>query len=131
MPHVEHVAVCVLEFKSKIIMTLPRRYRLARREGFSRILHQRAQIRSWFAVHSKTNTLGHTRLGMSVTKRVMPAATQRNFAKRLIRECFRKYARQDTARDIVIRLRKPIIKNDIAAARLTLGELMKTILKEK
>jgi ribonuclease P protein component len=115
----------------KETLTLPRRYRLSRREGFSRILQQRAQTQSWFAVHIETNSSGHARLGMSVSKRVLPAATQRNVAKRLIRECFRKIARQGTARDVVIRLRKPLDKKDLAQARSTLDEMLKNALAMK
>jgi ribonuclease P protein component len=65
---------------------------------------------------------------MSVSKRILPAATQRNVAKRLIRECFRKCARHGIARDVVIRLRKPLLKQDLAEARSTLGEMLKTVL---
>jgi ribonuclease P protein component len=115
----------------KEVLTLPRRYRLTRREGFSRILQQRAQTNSWFAVHSEANSSGHARLGMSVSKRILPASTQRNGAKRLIRECFRIYARQGIARDVVIRLRKPLDKKDFPAARATLGELFKSVLAAK
>jgi ribonuclease P protein component len=115
----------------KETLTLPRRYRLSRREGFSRILQQRAQTKSWFAVHIETNSSGHARLGMSVSKRVLPAASQRNVAKRLIRECFRKFARQGTARDVVIRLRKPLEKKDLALARSTLDEMLKNALAMK
>lgn len=128
---VAHEAVYVLPCDPKEVMTLPRRYRLTRREGFSRILHQRAQINSWFAVHSETNSAGHARLGMSVSKRVLPAATQRNVAKRMIRECFRKCARQGMARDVVIRLRKPLDSKDLPLARATLGEMLKTVLAAK
>jgi len=68
---------------------------------------------------------------MSVSKRILPAATQRNVAKRLIRECFRKFARQGTARDFVIRLRKPLEKKDLAQARSTLDEMLKNTLTMK
>ena len=68
---------------------------------------------------------------MSVSKRIIPAASQRNVAKRLIRECFRKCARQGIARDVVIRLRKPLHKQDLAEARATLGEMLKTVLAPK
>jgi ribonuclease P protein component len=68
---------------------------------------------------------------MSVSKRIVPAATQRNVAKRLIRECFRKFARQGIARDVVIRLRKPLHKQDLAEARVSLGEILKTVLAPK
>jgi ribonuclease P protein component len=115
----------------KETLTLPRRYRLSRREGFSRILQQRAQTNSWFAVHIESNSSGHARLGMSVSKRVLPAATQRNVAKRMIRECFRKISRQGSARDVVIRLRKPLGKKDLAQARSTLDEMLKNALAAK
>jgi ribonuclease P protein component len=104
---------------------------LSRREGFSRLLHQRAQIDSWFAVHSEINLSGHARLGMTVSKRVVPASTQRNVAKRLIRECFRRCARQGAAKDVVVRLRKPLDKKDHSRARATLGEMLKTVLTAK
>jgi ribonuclease P protein component len=68
---------------------------------------------------------------MSVSKRIIPAASQRNVAKRLIRECFRKCARQGIARDVVIRLRKPLHKQDLAEARVSLGEMLKTVLAPK
>jgi ribonuclease P protein component len=68
---------------------------------------------------------------MTVSKRVLPAATQRNVAKRLIRECFRKYARQGEALDVVIRLRKPLDRKDLPQARETLGEMIKTVLAAK
>jgi ribonuclease P protein component len=123
--------VSVLACNPKETLTLPRRYRLSRREGFSRILQQRAQTKSWFAVHIETNSSGHARIGMSVSKRVLPAATQRNFAKRLIRECFRKFSRQAIAVDVVIRLRKPLEKKDLAQARLTLDEMLKNALATK
>jgi ribonuclease P protein component len=115
----------------KTVLTLPRCYRLSRREGFSRILQQKAQTKAWFAVYSKENSSGHARLGMSISKRILPAATQRNVVKRMIRECFRKYARNGMALDVVICLRKPLENKDLAAAEITLGEMLKTELAAK
>lgn len=131
MRHVEHVAVCVLAYKSEENAIFPRRYRLLRREGFSRILHQRAQIKSWFAVHSDNNSAGHARLGITVSKRVLPAASQRNKLKRIIRECFRTHARKSVARDVVVRLRSSLNKSDIPAARSTLLEMLEFVLATK
>jgi ribonuclease P protein component len=68
---------------------------------------------------------------MTVSKRVVPASTQRNIAKRLIRECFRHCARAGDAKDVVIRLRKPLDKKDHPAARVTLSEMLKTVLAAK
>jgi ribonuclease P protein component len=129
--HVAHAAVHVLACDPKEVLTLPRRYRLTRREGFTRILQQRAQTNLWFAVHSETNSAGHARLGMTVGKRILPAATRRNAAKRMIRECFRRCARQGVARDVVVRLRKPIDSKERSVAGAALRELLKTVLAAK
>ncbi|MFA6120545.1 MAG: ribonuclease P protein component [Sideroxydans sp.] len=102
----------------------PRRYRLTRREGFSRILQQRAHTNSWFALHAQPNTENFSRLGVSVSKRIIPSAVQRNRIKRLIRESFRLRSKSEVARDIVIRLRKPLGKQDRVLARAVLVEML-------
>jgi ribonuclease P protein component len=68
---------------------------------------------------------------MTVSKRILPAATQRNAAKRLIRECFRNCARHGNALDVVIRLRKPLDTKDIPRARETLDEMIRSALAAK
>jgi ribonuclease P protein component len=68
---------------------------------------------------------------MTVGKRILPASTQRNVAKRLIRECFRKISRQGMARDVVVRLRKPLDRKDFPVARASLGEMLKSVLVAK
>ena len=117
--------------KPEEVSSLPRRFRLTRREGFTGILQKRARTNSWFAVHSEANQARHARLGMSVSKRVLPSAVQRNVVKRMIRECFRKYAHQSVASDIVIRLRKPLRSEDISKARFSLLEMLNSVLAEK
>lgn len=112
----------------KVTLSLPRRYRLSRREGFSPILREKALIKAWFAVHSSPNSTGHARLGITVSKRIVPAATRRNAAKRMIRECFRMHCRPGAALDLVIRLRKPVEAKDVAVARSTLGSLLDAML---
>ena len=115
----------------KKLLKLPRCYRLTRLEGFSQILKQRAQTNLWFAVHSKKNSLGHARLGISISKRVQPTSVWRNNTKRLIRECFCRCTPQDVARDVVVRLRKPLSMEDRLIARTVLGEMLKTELATK
>ncbi len=68
---------------------------------------------------------------MSVSKRFIPASTQRNTIKRLIRECFRHSAGRGTALDVVVRLRKPLETKDIGKARATLDEMLESVLAVK
>lgn len=131
MLHVAHAVVYDLGCELNKVYTFPRRFRLSRREGFTRILQLKARTNSWFAVHTEANSSGHARLGISVSKRILPAATQRNKVKRLIRECFRRSARHGLANDVVIRLRKSLDKKDIAIARITLNEILISVLATK
>lgn len=121
-------AAYVLACEASRISTFPRRFRLTRREGFSRILQQRPRTNHWFAVHLQQNTVGCVRLGMTVSKRIMSSAVRRNSVKRLIRECFRCYVRQGKAIDVVIRLRKPLNRQDRATAHSVLCETLKLAL---
>jgi len=101
---------------------------LTRRDGFASILKQRAQSNQWFAVYSQPNRFGCARLGLTVGKRFVPKAAQRNRIKRMIRECFRSISRDGIERDVVIRLRTHLEKKDQAHARLVLTEVLLGIL---
>lgn len=117
-------AAYALACKPLKAFVFPRRYRLTRREGFSRILQQRAQTSNWFALHSQPNAESCARLGISVSKRIVPSAVKRNSIKRLIRESFRVRVDTEVARDIVVRLRKPLGKQDKTQARMILTEML-------
>jgi ribonuclease P protein component len=63
-------------------------------------------------------------LGISVSKRIVPSSVNRNRIKRLIRESFRVRENTGVARDIVVRLRKPLGKQDKTQARTVLAEML-------
>lgn len=122
------VAAHALACDSEKAHTFPKRYRLTRREGFSRVLQQQVKITNWFAIYWQESNAGHARLGISVGKRAIPAAVGRNRVKRLIRECFRNIARQGMERDVVIRLRKRLGYSDQQEAIRALSCTLKSIL---
>jgi ribonuclease P protein component len=101
---------------------------LARRDGFSRVLQQRANTVDWFAVYWEESKSSHARLGVTVSKRIVPTAVGRNRIKRMVRERFRNVAHRGLARDIVIRLRRRLSKAEQPAARKVLDGIMKNIL---
>jgi ribonuclease P protein component len=124
---VAHAAAYVLACKPKKVQTFPRCYRLGRREGFTQILKSRAQTAGWFAIHWEDGKAGHARLGVTVSKRVVPTAVGRNLIKRLIREQFRAISRQGLSRDIVVRLRKLPGKTERLEVVRALHEALKKI----
>jgi ribonuclease P protein component len=56
------------------------------------------------SVRIKANGLGYARLGLIVAKRILPRAVDRNRARRLIREWFRRRQAAVPAQDLLVRL---------------------------
>ncbi|WP_407897873.1 ribonuclease P protein component [Ferrigenium sp. UT5] len=109
----------------------PKRSKLTRRDGFASILQQKAQSNQWFAVYSLPNQIGRSRLGLTVGKRFVRKAVQRNRIKRMIRECFRTLDREGVERDILVRLRSHINMSDYRNARTALSNLIYGLLQKK
>lgn len=59
----------------------------------------------------RENELSHPRLGLAVSKKNLPRAVDRNRAKRLIRESFRRQMHHKHV-DVVVLTRNPIINMD-------------------
>jgi len=70
-------------------------------------------------------------LGISVSKRIVPSAVGRNSIKRLIRESFRLRENTGSACDVVIRLRKPLGKQDRSQARIVLVGMLDKALETR
>jgi ribonuclease P protein component len=56
-------------------------------------------------IHTRPNDLAHARLGLIVSRRVVPLATRRNRYKRLMREAFRLRQQELGNLDVVARLK--------------------------
>lgn len=121
----------VLAYKAGKNFRFPRRFRVSRQEGFSGLLQEKPILNRWFAVHSRSNNSGCARLGLSVGKRHIPGAVQRNRLKRKIRETFRLQFRSGLQQDVIIRLRKPIEKSELSLVFSALAETLKKVLVNK
>lgn len=87
--------------------TLPRSARLLRREQFTEALATRAAARRrYFTLFARPNGLPLARIGIIASKRVAPRAVDRNRAKRLVRETFRKLRHRLGGMDLVVELRR-------------------------
>ena len=84
------------------------RYRKAQRlrgEAIAQILAATRPRRAGsVSVHLKSNGLQYSRLGLVVPKRFLPRAVDRNHAKRLLREWFRRKQTIFTGQDLLVRL---------------------------
>ncbi len=82
-----------------------RNARLTAPADFDRVFveNQRARIDSYLVL-ARPNQAGHARLGMVVSKRLLPRAVDRNRVKRCVRASFRQVFPELPACDFVVRL---------------------------
>ena len=92
---------------------------------FERALKTRSSTEKWLAIHVLPNTVGFDRLGIVISKRNVHLAVGRNQIKRQIREIFRRSSKLniDTF-DIVVRIRRNVLKEEMALFQLTMSRLL-------
>lgn len=108
------------------INSFPSRCRIKQRKDFELALRSECLINKWFAIHLFKSLNTNARLGMVVSKRTMPKAVSRNFAKRLVRECFRQNLANLPALDFVVRVKRNLSKDNSYEARSALVALLLT-----
>ena len=91
------------------------------------MLHANYLTNKWFAIYVQKNEGGVVRLGVIASKRIMPKAVSRNFAKRLIREVFRCSFSTNSALDVVVRARRQLSPETSKEGRLALAQLLQTV----
>lgn len=93
---------------------LSRRHRFAERGSFGPVLRGSRKIRGRYAVlHAVARRDAASRLGIALTRRLVPSSLDRNRVKRMVRETFRRHPIKNAGFDCVITLRE---KYDAAAA---------------
>jgi ribonuclease P protein component len=80
----------------------------------------------WFRIYMRKSSSGTARLGLIISKRVIAAATARNFVKRLIREIFRREIPAKTAVDVVVRAKRLLTPETSTEGRQALIQLLQS-----
>ena len=84
-----------------------RRHRFTGQGSFGAILRNSRKLRSRYAVaHLAPGPAGASRLGIALTRRLVPSSVHRNRLKRCVREVFRMHAVKRAGLDIVVALRE-------------------------
>jgi ribonuclease P protein component len=94
--------------------------RLLNKSDYDNVFNQaKKMVNSEFIVLYRENTVGHARLGLALSKKMIAKAHDRNRLKRILRETFRR--RCLPAVDIVILARNGVakVKNSIIIDRLS------------
>jgi ribonuclease P protein component len=103
------------------------RHRIRCRTEFEQTFRAQKRANTWFAVYARENEHGISRLGIAVSKKIMPTAVSRNLAKRLIREMFRLEFSAEKAMDLVIVPRRAIKPETLPAGRQALRQLLQGV----
>ena len=92
-----------------------RRHRFGTRGSFGPVLRSARKARGRFAVvHALPARGGPSRLGIALTRRNVPQATDRNHLKRLVREAFRRHALKSAGLECVVTLRERLDAANVA-----------------
>jgi ribonuclease P protein component len=85
-----------------------RRYRFSAQGSFGSVLRGSRKIRGRFStIHVVTaRTAASSRLGIALTRKLVPRSVDRNRVKRLVREAFRHHALKLAGLDCVVMLRE-------------------------
>ena len=108
---------------------LARRHRFSSQGSFGAILRSPRKLRgAGVILHVATGAPGVSRLGIALTRRLLPRSVDRNRVKRIVREAFRRHAAKAAGLDVVIAMReRPDIARDSpwpAQIRLILDRLV-------
>lgn len=102
-----------------------RRHRFSARGSFGPVLRSPRKLRGNCVVLNVLEGHGDfSRLGIALTRRMVPSAVDRNHLKRLVREEFRHHEVKQRRLDCVVALRKPFDATLAPALRVELRQLL-------
>jgi len=103
---------------------LSRRHRITPQGSFGPILRSGRKLRGERLVVHALPGRGCSRLGIALTRRLVPLAVDRNYVKRAVRDAFRRHGVKHSALDCVVALRARVER---AAVPELVRELMQLL----
>ena len=105
--------------------------RLIKAEEFKKVFADSKRLKTvGLVLLYRTNELGHSRLGLAISKKHLKGAVQRNLVKRIIRENFRQWPSLTVGIDIVFLSRGPIVNANREQIHRQLGQLWEKLNKQ-
>jgi ribonuclease P protein component len=101
-----------------------RLHRFAQRGSFGPVLRSSRKLRGRLTVlHVAAGRPSRSRMGLALTRRLVPLSVDRNLVKRIVREAFRRHRLKASGFDCVLTLRGRFERNQAAAIALEAAEL--------
>ncbi len=119
------VPVCPSDFRIFVGFAFRYHQRVSNSNDYEKALRHKALTNKWFTVHFFNSKHEFARLGLIVSKRVIPLAVNRNLAKRLVREYFRLVCAELPTLDFVVKVRRDLSECNREEAKSALISLMR------
>src|SRR3954462_7233206 len=104
---------------------LSQRHRFAERGAYGPLLKAGRKVRGRYAVlHVGPSSAGIARLGVALTRKMMPHAVERNRVRRLVREAFRRHVAKQLPLDCGGALPQALSRTELGAFRAELGTML-------
>ncbi len=101
-----------------------RRHRFAARGSFGPVLRAGKKVRGpMVVIHALRAVSSDSRLGVALTRRLVPSSVDRSLLKRVMREIFRRHALKHDGLDCVVALRQRFDAASAAAIRAEVAGL--------
>ena len=101
-----------------------RRHRFTARGAFGPVLRGARRVRGeTVVIHVLSGRSPASRLGVALTRRLVPSAVHRSLLKRIVREAFRRHPVKRAGLDCVVALRQRFAEGSLAAIRDEVGRL--------
>ena len=101
-----------------------RRHRFMAQGSFGAVLRGSRKVRGRLAViHVAPGRSKDSRLGIALTRRLVPSSADRNSVKRMVRETFRRHGVKRAGLDCVVALRLPFDAAEAASMRAEIRSL--------
>lgn len=101
---------------NKPVATLTPAHRLLRKDRFDHVVRSDSVADKYFKVFFVGNGGENSRLGIIASKRSFPRAVDRNRAKRLVREAFRRHGIKFRELDLVVLVKNAGIQDTVTGA---------------
>lgn len=112
---------------SELKKGLPQCRRIRQPIEFELALRADCLSNKWFTVYTRKNENGYSRLGVIASKKSMPKAVSRNFAKRMIRDIFRLNFSVSSSMDVVVRAKRQFNSETSVEGRQALLRLFQSV----
>ena len=117
-------------FTNESLYSFPGNNRLKKADEFSSVfIFRKVLYGKYYKIHYKPTSIGVSRLGLIVAKRVHKRANKRNYMKRVLRELFRQQKCSWGAYDIIVQVQKCFVADNYSEIKDDFIKLTKRLAK--